>query len=88
MNIITKTIRLSQHAKEQCRYRGTNEEEISLAIRSSTWGKAELNRLECRKDFVFGKEWNGKYFKTKQVRPIFIEEENEIFVVTVYVYYF
>jgi len=88
MNPTTKTIRLSQHAKEQCVYRGTNENEISQAIRTSPWEKAELNRLECRKDFVFEREWNRKYFKTKQVRPIFVEKEDEVFVVTVYVYYF
>lgn len=85
---IEKKIRLSEHAQEQCRYRGTNEEEIVEAIHTSSWEKAELNRLECRKNFVFEKEWNKKYFKTKQVRPIFVEEENEILVVTVYVYYF
>ena len=44
--------------------------------------------MQCRKDFVFGKDWNGKTYRTKQVRPIFVEEADEIVVVTVYVYYF
>ena len=35
----------------------------------------------------FGKEWNGVFYRTKQVRPIFVEEPAEIVVVTVYVYY-
>jgi hypothetical protein len=30
----------------------------------------------------------GKRYATKQVRPIFVEEEREIVVVTVYTYYF
>jgi len=38
------------------------------------WQLAELERLECRKDFAYGKEWNGKLYTTKQVRPIFVEE--------------
>ncbi|MDP2728808.1 MAG: DUF4258 domain-containing protein [Dehalococcoidia bacterium] len=83
-----KQIRLSGHARSQLPFRGVTEEEILETIRSETWGPAELGRLECRKDFSFGKEWNGKMFGTKQVRPIFAEEETEIIVVTVYTYFF
>jgi uncharacterized protein YuzE len=32
--------------------------------------------------------YNGRHYATKQVRPVFVEEPNEIVVVTVYVYYF
>ena len=47
-----------------------------------------MNRLDCRMNFSFGKDWNGKFYATKQVRPVFVEEQNEIVVVTVYSYYF
>lgn len=57
-------------------------------IRSSTWQPAELGRLECRLDLPFHRKWNGTFYPTQQIRPIFVEEENEIVVVTVYVYYF
>jgi hypothetical protein len=46
-----------------------------------------LGRLQCTKSFTFNREWNGKAYATKEVRPIFIEEANEIIVVTVYTYY-
>lgn len=49
---------------------------------------AELGRLECRRDFPYGRDWNGKFYDTKQVCPIFVEEADEIVVVTVYSYYF
>ena len=39
-------------------------------------------------NFPFNSEWNGRWYRTKQVRPIFVEEEEEIVVVTVYTYYF
>ena len=52
------------------------------------WKPVELGRLECRMNMEFDKEWNNKYYKNKQVRPIFVEEMDEIVVVTVYVYYF
>lgn len=85
---IKKPLRLSQHAKEQIERRGCSEEEIRETIQSSQWEKAELDRMQCKKDFTFNKIWNDKEYKTKQVKPIFTEEKNEIVVVTVYVYYF
>ena len=33
------------------------------------------------------KDWNGKVYATKQVRPVFVEEAGEIVVITVYTYY-
>lgn len=69
-----KSIRLSGHARLQLPFRGVTEEEIKEAISSETWLPAELGRLECRKNFSFGKEWNKKVYGTKQVRPIFVEE--------------
>lgn len=44
--------------------------------------------MECRKNFAYNKKWNKKFYTTKQVRPIFVEEKDEIVVVTVYTYYF
>ena len=83
-----KSIRLSGHAKELIFFRGTTEEEVIETIQTSEWQPAELGRLECKKDFLFENEWNKRYYKVKQVRPIFAEEEAEIVVVTVYTYYF
>jgi hypothetical protein len=83
-----KPIRLSGHARDTMRYRGASEEEVVETIRSASPEPAEAGRLECRKDFTYGRLWNGKWYATKQVRPIFIEEPDEIVVVTVYVYYF
>jgi len=81
-------IRLSLHAKEQLFYRGTREQEIIETIRSSQWEPAELGRLQCKKDFPYEKEWNKMYYNTKQLRPIFVEEKEEIVVITVYTYFF
>lgn len=83
-----KPIRFSGHARDQLRYRGVSEQEVIEAIRTAPWQPAELGRLECRKDFPFGREWNGRFYATKQVRPIFADEPGEIVVVTVYSYYF
>ena len=83
-----KPIRLSAHAKLQLRPRGTNEAEVTETIQTQPWQPAEQGRLECRRDFPYNAEWNGKHYATKQVRPIFADEPTLIVVVTVYVYYF
>jgi len=83
-----KPIRLSMHARENIHFRGATEEEVLETIRTAPWTAAESGRLECRKDFAHGHDWNDKFYTTKQVRPIFVERANEIVVVTVYVYYF
>ena len=58
------------------------------AINTAPWSPTERGRLECRKDFPYGQLWNGRFYATKQVRPIFVDEASQIVVVTVYVYYF
>ena len=82
-----KTIHLSGHARDGIRHRGATEQEVLETIRTSYWRPAELGRLECRKDFAYGQDWNGTFYATKQVRPIFVEADDGIVVVTVYVYY-
>jgi len=83
-----KSIRLSGHGQEAILSRGATEQEVVDAVRQSPWEPAELGRTQCHQDFVFGRNWNGRTYATKQVRPIFVEEADEIVVVTVYVYYF
>lgn len=83
-----KPIRLSGHAKEQLFFRGTTAEEVIETIRTTPWQPAELGRLECRKNFSFENEWNKKYYKIKQVRPVFVDEAEKIVVITVYTYFF
>ena len=83
-----KAIELSQHAIDQAGERGTSREEIELAIRTSEWQPARFGRWECRRDFEFNSVWNGKRYLTKQLRPVFVDEEERIVVVTIYVYYF
>lgn len=83
-----KPIRLTAHAAAYIEKRGFSIAEVEEAIRQEDWAAAERERLECRRDFAFDRVWNGKRYSTKQVRPIFVEESDEIVVITVYVYYF
>lgn len=83
-----KPIRLSDHALRYMSRRGFTIAEVEEAVQTAPWQRTELGRVDCRKDFPYGKEWNRKIYATKQVRPVFVEEAAEIVVVTVYTYYF
>ena len=83
-----KPIRLSAHATRYTSDRGFNAAEVEEAIQTVPWQPAERGRLEVRRDFPFAALWNGRFFRTKQLRPIFVGEADEIVVVTVYTYYF
>lgn len=83
-----KRIRLSAHALGYLDRRGFTVAEVEEAIRTGEWQSAELGRWECRINLPYGREWNGRIYDTKQVRPVFVDESTEIVVVTVYTYYF
>jgi hypothetical protein len=50
-------------------------------LKRPSWNLLDKIALNVKKDFPYDKEWNKVYYKTKQVRPIFIEEEEEIITV-------
>ncbi len=73
-----KKIRFTRHALEQCQERGTNEAEITEAIKSGTREPAKSGRQLCRFNFEFGKHWQGSHYAIKQVAPVIKEEADEI----------
>jgi len=42
----------------------------------------------CRLNFEYRAKWQDKYYAIKQVAPVAVEEQNQIVVVTVYMFYF
>ncbi|MBI4063014.1 MAG: hypothetical protein HY401_01795 [Elusimicrobia bacterium] len=83
-----KRIIFSRHAKDQIVDRGTTENEVRAAIAEGEPAPAKKGRLAFRKNFPYAFKWKGRYYETKQVMPIVIEEADAIVVVTVYVFYF
>jgi hypothetical protein len=83
-----KPIRLSQHARSYLMRRGFSEAEVVEAIRLGRWQPTQHGRWESSREFAYNSDWNGTYYTSKRVRPIFVEEVTEIVVVTVYTYFF
>ncbi len=63
------------------------KEEVETAIRKSVWKPAEEGRLTASFVFSFGAEHFGRYYSTKEVVPIFVEEKDRIVVITVYTFF-
>ena len=68
--------------------RGFSVAEAETAVREGEWEPAEHGRLSASVDFPFNAIWNRRFYTTKRVRPIFVDEPAEIVIVTVYTYYF
>lgn len=83
-----KLIAFSSHALDQMPVRGATVEEGEEAIRSGEQVPAKEGRQAYRKNFPFRGLWKGRYYETKQVMPIVVEEPERLVVVTVYVFYF
>jgi hypothetical protein len=84
-----KPIRLTMHAAEYRVRRGFTGADVEEAIQNArSWEHASGNRLECRWNFPYQREWNGHWYATRQIRPIFVDEKDEIVVITVYTYFF
>lgn len=82
-----KDIFFTAHSLSHIPRRGFTKEEVIETIQNETWIIGDFGKQECRKNFIYNKTWNGKFYKTKQVRPIF-SVEDKIIVITVYAYYF
>jgi hypothetical protein len=85
---MNKPIKFTHHALESMKKRGTTEAEVIQAVNVDSWKPAKSDRFECVKDFTYNNHWNGKCYNTKQVMPIFKNEEDYIVIITVYVFYF
>ncbi len=82
-----KKIEFTSHALYNIRRRGTNKKEVIAAIRNASWQKTRKDRLQCEMELEYNRVWEGKHYRYKKVRPIFVEEET-IVVITTYTYYY
>jgi hypothetical protein len=77
----------TSHARDRMARRGTSEAEVEEVVRTGEHLEARHGRLAFRKDFAYGREWEGKWYDMKQVMPIVAEEQDKLVIVTVYVFY-
>jgi hypothetical protein len=78
---------ITSHALERAEERGTNKGEIEDVVNNGFPAFASGNRLGRAKVYYFHGKRNNKYYDQKKVEVIYYVKENEIIVVTVYVFY-
>ena len=64
----------------------TNEVEEAVPLRGVHTGK--MGRQTYRKNFPFRGLWKGRYYETKQVLAIVVEEPERLVVITIFAFYF
>lgn len=84
-----KSIIFSTHSLKRMRLRGATRAEVEDTIQTGTWQPARGNKQQTRKTFNFGQPSpvNRQIYAFKTVHAIFVDEPNQIVVVTVIVYY-
>jgi len=80
-------IRLVEHARERVHERGTTEEEISMVLSKGERVEVKKGRKGMELVFDYDQEWLGKHYLQKKVKVVYVEEGDEVVVITVKVYY-
>jgi len=84
-----KEIIFSKHSETQMLLRGADKEEVTKTINDGLKETAKFNKFHSTLKFEFksNSPVNNKYYEFKTLDVIFVEENNQIIVVTVKVYY-
>ncbi|MGB9715369.1 MAG: DUF4258 domain-containing protein [Thermodesulfovibrionales bacterium] len=76
-----------EHARERMSQRGATEEEVLRVLNKGVEVKAKKGRKAKELVFDYNREWLGNFYPQKKIVVIFVEENSEIVVITVKVYY-
>jgi len=80
-------IRLSSHTETRATERGTNEKEIRDIFYSGYPIPAKYGHLGKAKIFDFHEKRHGECFAQKRAEIFYVEENDDIIILTVYVFY-
>ncbi len=80
-------IQIDPHALSRMPQRGVTEVEVMAVLERGQAVDAQGSRRARELVFTHAKEWAGHFSDEKKVKVVYVEEENEIVVVTVLAYY-
>jgi hypothetical protein len=76
-------IRIHPHARDRMEERGATEIEVRLTVESGERFPAKFGRMGFRRNFAFGAVWRERFYQTKQVEVIVVEEAGDWLVIIV-----
>jgi Domain of unknown function (DUF4258) len=80
-------IRIDPHARSRMPIRGISPQEVELVLQHGASTLARGGRKAKEMVFPYSANWLGRIYPEKKVRVVYIEEEEEIVVVTALAYY-
>jgi hypothetical protein len=83
-----KPVYFTRHAAKRMIERNVKEDEVIHAIRNGEWQSAEEDRFSASEVFPFNDYHYGRYYKFKEVIPVFKVAAESILVITVYSFFF
>lgn len=81
-------VRFHPHARQRMAERGASEAEVLAAVREGERFEAKYGRAGFRRNFVFEREWRGRFYRMKQVELYAVLEGQDWLVISVIVRYF
>jgi hypothetical protein len=76
------------HARQKMLERGASAEEVKEVILHGEQIPAKHGRTALRKNFQYDSKWGETFYHIKQVLAITKKENHDIFVITVFTFYF
>lgn len=81
-------VRFHPHALERMAQRGATEKEVRDTVAKGERFEAKFGRSGFRRNFMFEKQWQGRYYKTKQIEVYAIHEDDDWLVISIIARYF
>jgi hypothetical protein len=81
-------VRLHPHAEERLEERGATREEVVETVERGERFPARFRRTGFRRNFVFGKEWRGRLYSTKQIEAYAARTRQGWLVITIVTRFF
>ena len=78
----------TKHSLKQANDRGISLEEIEQALIYTLWQDVRYNRYSSIKVFEYNQIWEEVFYRQKEVKVIFTQEDDKIIVITVIARYF
>lgn len=81
-------VRFHPHALQRLSERGTTRHEVQLTVEQGEQFSAKFGRTGFRRNFRFDQQWEGKYYRTKQVEAYAVPDGSDWLIITVITRYF
>lgn len=81
-------ISIHLHAEARMQERGATREEVIATVEGGEQFPAKYDRCGFRRNFVYNKQWRGRFYANKLIEAIAVEQADGWLVITVLVKFY